>query len=165
MSLVAAIDPGLRACALSVYDDGLLSAAMLIENPERVIRGPRAWRAMTQAVLDAYPLLADWVVVEVPQYDGRTGGGAAPDVFEVVGVASNLLAAFAGLVGAARAVTPGEWSTVPKDVRHARLAEALTPEELALLDGADHNTWDAAALGFWHCARGRIILATETEGL
>jgi hypothetical protein len=153
VSLVSAIDTGLRACALSIYDDGTLVAAMLIPNPERTVRGPRAWDAMRDAVLDAYPLGADTLVVEIMQHDGRTGGGASSDVFELVGVGSRLLAGFAGRVGGAVAVTPSEWSTVPKQIRHARLAEALGPDELELLAGQDHNVWDSAALGYWYCVR------------
>ena len=145
-----ALDTGLRACGFAVVDDGTLVFAELVRSPEAFARGPRAWATMVEAVLEAYPLAADLLVVEMPQYDGRTSvGGVAPDVFEVVGVAGRLLAAFTGRAQVAWSVTPQEWKkNLPKPVHHARLAEELSPEE-ALLVPDDHNVRDAVALALW----------------
>lgn len=156
--LLVAIDPGLRHCALAVFADGAdglprLCWAGLIFNPQDRVRGPLAWEAMARAVLEAFPLRADVFVVELPQFDGRTSGGVVPDVFEVVGVAGKLLAAFAGRVDEALALTPAEWKrNLPKAVTDARVAAALSPEESSFIEdnGAlNHNTIDAIAIGLF----------------
>lgn len=152
MSLICAVDPGLRGAGLAIFDAGTLVLGCYVVNPERVARGPRAWSAMAGALLDQYPLAADHVVVEMPQFDGRTWSSGS-DIFEVVGVVGVVLASFAGRTETAMSVTPGEWAgLVPKTVRHARLMAELSFEEKKMIEGAGaltHNTLDAVALGIF----------------
>ncbi len=164
-------DPGLRWSGFAVMDDGLLVLGCLVRNPEQKIRGPVAWTGMANALLDQYPLGADCLVVEVPQFDGRTlVRGVAPDVMEVVGVAAKTLAAFSGRVGSAMAVTPAEWKgTVPKEIAHRRLLAQLSDEEKAAIEDAGpltHNTLDAVGLVFWAAVQAgerRVKVLTDSE--
>ncbi len=152
MGLLVAIDTGLRRSGFAVFDDGRLVLGTLVRNPELTARGPRAWDAMTEAVLAAYPLAADTLVVEIMQYDSRTARGAAADVFELVGVGSRLLGAFAGRVGSALAVTPNEWKggSVPKEVTRARAMKQLSAEEVAAIEDLDDkDIMDAVCIGLW----------------
>ncbi len=155
MSLIIALDAGLRGCGFAVYDDGSLVLGCYVVNPERVARGPRAWAAMANAVLDQYPLAADLLVIEAQQYDGRmrASPGITADVMEIVGVTEWILAVFAGRVIGAHAVTPAEWKgAIPKAVCHARLMADLLEHEKAAIEDAGaltHNTLDAVALGLW----------------
>lgn len=151
--LLAACDPGLRNCGVSVWADGRLVWAALVRNPEQVVRGQRAWAAMAAAVRDAVPLDLDLFVVEAPQFDARTKDAAA-DVLELTGVVNALLIAFAGSAARFEAPTPSRWKgQVPKTVTTNRTLAALSPEELANVcfaaPGLMHNVWDGVALGRW----------------
>lgn len=156
MSLIVAVDPGLRGSGLAIFDAGELVLGCYVVNPERVARGPRAWTAMAGALLDQYPLCCDHFVVEMPQFDGRTWNSGS-DIFEVVGVVGVVLASFAGRTETAMSVTPGEWAgLVPKTVRHWRMRQQLSPSEIADIEDAGaltHNTYDAVALGLWAAKR------------
>lgn len=55
-------------------------------------------------------------------------------------------------------VLPREWKgQLPKDVCWNRALEVLTPSELSVIKGSDHNMRDAIALGLWKL--GRLKLA------
>lgn len=150
-----AVDAGLRGCGCSVWGDGQLLLACYVLNPERLVRGPKAWQAMASAVREVYPLGLDELLVEGMQYDGRTAGSPA-DVFEVEGVVRKIMEGFSGAGTRVRSVTPREWAgSVPKEVRFERLKRVLSPEELELIEPAPrpslmHNTLDAVALGLWY---------------
>jgi hypothetical protein len=50
-------------------------------------------------------------------------------------------------------ILPRQWSTVPKEVRHARMWQLLSEAELQVLEGVDcakslrHNVYDAVCIG------------------
>lgn len=152
MSIILAVDPGIRVAGLSVWDDGQLQLATLIYNPERVQRGPLAWLAMAQALKAQYPNPIDALVVELQQQDSR--GFYADDMFQVCGVTG----ATVGLFGARRVVGyyPREWSKVPKAIRHSRLYKpgVLTPFEWTRVEecakSLKHNRDDAICIGLFH---------------
>lgn len=151
------VDPGLRGCGVSIWVDGMLVWAGYVLSPcKPPVRGPAAWRAMARAVRDTYPLAADWLVVELQQDDSRVA--VADDLRQLSGV----VGALTGLYDEADVVgyLPGEWSLVPKEIRHARLPKQLTAEELAALEDDNHNTLDAVALGLFEMKqRGRTAEA------
>lgn len=142
---------------MSVWDTGRLLLACYVLNPERLVRGPKAWQAMASAVREVYPLGLDELLVEGMQYDGRMSRGSPADVFEVEGVVRKIMEVFSG--GRVRSVTPKEWAgNTPKEVRFERVQRALTPEEWANIEpparaSLMHNVLDSVALGFWHVKR------------
>lgn len=155
--MILAVDPGLRACGVSLWDydyrNGGLVRASLVRSPEKVLRGPGAWEAMARAVREEYPFDLDALVVEVPQYDARTvGNGATADVFEIFGVAINLVGIFRSV---SVLPTVRQWkSNLPKEVTQARLFSVLSDDECANIETDDHNCLDGAALGLWHVTGG-----------
>lgn len=143
MSLLAAIDPGLRRSGVAVFDSGRLCWAGLILNPERVVRGPRAWAAMAAQIRDTLPEYLDVLVVEQPQEDGRTRQ-AYGDVLQLTGVVTMILSAFMGGAARVECPTPAQWkSSTPKAVMQARLRRDLPDYEW----DPDHNVKDAVMLG------------------
>jgi hypothetical protein len=155
VTLLCAIDAGLRKCGVSVFCEGRLVWAGLIHSSETIGRGPFAWRHMAAAVVETVPNV-DALVVEQMQYDRRTDG-KAHDVFEVSGVVTALLRAFATAPGAPSAIEtprPADWKgQVSKAVTEARVKAALSPEELGNLESWNHNVIDAAAIGLWSVRR------------
>lgn len=159
MPVVVAIDPGIRVCGLSIWDDGQLRLAALVRSPERVSRGPLAWRAMMRAVRDQYPDSFDTLVVELQQQDQRAF--YADDMFQVCGVTGALVGAFDRQCKEVYGYYPGEWSKIPKAIRHSRLYKPgiLTPFEWTRVEDCvkslRHNRDDAICLGLFHLRQMR----------
>jgi hypothetical protein len=154
MTLLCAIDAGLRRCGVSVFCSGRLVRAWRVVSPERVVRGPRAWKAMAAAVLDEVPFVLDALIVEQMQYDGRTEGKAA-DVLEVSGVVNALIVGLGRNAEEIHCPRPNDWKggSVPKAVTQARLKAALSPDECVNVETWDHNVQDAMSIGLWAVRR------------
>jgi hypothetical protein len=153
--LLGAVDPGLRHTALALFDDGDLAWAGLVYNPERSERGPKAWLAMAKALLETYPLGLDRLVLETQQVYGGASAGAS-DLLELSGVIGCVTGLYGNVGADVVGVLPREWTGgVPKDVRHARLLQALSVEELSRVEPCAehlrHNVLDSIALGKWYC--------------
>jgi hypothetical protein len=126
-----------------------LVRAWRVWSPERVVRGPRAWVAVADAVEEAVPLDVDEFIIEGQQYDARTGN-AAKDVIELGGVVQRLIARLAYRGAEAKVLLPREWiGSTPKAVRLARVKATLSAEEFANVESWDEDTVDATALGLW----------------
>lgn len=104
MSTLVSIDPGLRACGVAVFVDGLLVGAHLARNPEKKVRGAPAWDAMSLAVQnelwDHYPIFRGGfghgnepgvLVLEQPQVYGGPRGEDPNDLIELAGVDGAIL--------------------------------------------------------------------------
>lgn len=161
MSILLAIDPGLRGCGAAVFHDGVLFEASYVRSPAKTGNGPKAWRAMAEAVrIFSRGLIIDDLVLEVPQVYVR-GKGDPADLIDLAGVDG----AIVGRVMPARehGYKPREWKgAVPKDVHHARIRKTLSENELRLLENSAppslrHNVLDAIALGKWWLKKQRTV--------
>ncbi len=157
MSILLAIDPGLRGCGAAVFHDGVLFEASYVRSPAKTGNGPKAWRAMAEAVrLFAQGHLIDALVLEVPQVYTR-GKGDPDDLIELAGVDGAILGRLMPVQQ--YGYKPREWKgSVPKDIHHARVRKTLTEAERQILENSApaslrHNVLDAIALGKWWLAQ------------
>ena len=165
MTMVVSIDPGLRACGVAIFWDGVLVRAAYVKNPEKKARGPEAWKAMAQAV---YEWMSDtnkpgWtkrphvLVLEVPQvYRAGQQKGDPDDLIQLAGVDGCVV----GLIGpdVVRAYLPREWKgQVPKEIHNARVMRELTEEEKAAIEPCApsllHNVIDGIGIGLYFLKR------------
>lgn len=158
MTTVVSVDPGLRACGVAVFHDGVLKRAAYVRNPEKKARGPEAWQTMAKAVhdwLDLEPV--DVLVLEVPQvYRAGQQKGDPDDLLQLAGVDGCVV----GLVGAdtVRAYLPREWKgQVPKEIHNARVMKELTEEERLSIEPCApsllHNVIDGIGIGLYFLGR------------
>jgi hypothetical protein len=157
MTVLLAVDPGLRGCGAALFFDGALTFAHYVRNPNREDRGPAAWRDMAEAVrLFAQGRLIDALVLEVPQVYTR-GKGDPGDLVELAGVDGAILGRLMPVQQ--YGYKPREWKgSVPKDIHHARVRKTLTEAERQILENSApaslrHNVLDAIALGKWWLAQ------------
>ena len=151
------IDPGLRGCGVSLFNKKQLIKAVYVKSTEQVKRGPEAWLAMAQAILDSLPgVKVTHLVVEVPQvYNQAYWKGDPADLIELAGVDGAITVA----VGATNnyGFLPREWKgQVPKDIHNKRVEAKLSVEELATIESTAtvrHNVVDAVGLGLWFLGR------------
>lgn len=162
MSCLVSVDPGLRQLGLAVFVDGRLVTAELVKNPEKTARGPKAWRAMAEAVEAVYwnfGLTAeppDTYVVETMQYDSRTRRARVDDLFQLYGVGMYLIPSLVPVevVG----YYPSAWKgSVPGDIFVERIRGRLTPAEVQAIKpcakSLEHNVLDGIGLGLFHLGR------------
>lgn len=147
-----AVDPGLRACGVAIFDDGFLTEAYLVRSEEKTHRGPVAWQAMVRAM----PLAVRPVRVEFPKaYYGAKQQADHADLLELAAVVGALAARYepqgCGIIA------PAEWKgQLSKEECRRRIRERLDDRELLVLDGVkDHNVWDAVGIGLH--ATGRFV--------
>lgn len=138
MNLLA-IDPGVKKHGVAFFDDGELRSCA---------------KAASEQLLEGVLIRYDELVIEVPRAYGLRGG-KGEDKNDLIDLAFE-----AGrIVGLLRPVTlyvttPSNWKAqVPKEIVHNRCRRVLSPFEAHLLEGMDHNVWDAVALGLWHLKR------------
>jgi hypothetical protein len=145
---IIAIDPGVHRCACAGFDDAGRLVETWYETARTFKRGeaPPPSRGPRRV-----PLLQLAIVVEQPQYDGRSRTARAQDLMGLCWHGALLAGEFAGRDGApVVAVTPTEWKgTEPKPRHHARLWEELDEAERRVLGGD---------------ATGKMILAARTKG-
>lgn len=156
-----AVDPGIRACGVSLFDGDELIACALVPNtaPEGA-SAPSRCAEMAIAVR-SWCACVDRVVVEWPQVyrAGRAKAGADPnDLLLLAGVAGALASEYGYAV--VESVLPREWKgTVAKEVMLERILDRLSPSELVLVDGLGlakskrHNVVDAVGIGLWVSGR------------
>ena len=162
MTTLLAIDPGLRGCGVALFEDDCLVRCAYVKNTQREARGPKAWRAMGEAVLKWLDLSqVDLLVLEVPQVYVR-GKGDPADLIELAGVDG----AIAALVDGRKTegYLPKEWKgSVPKDVYQARFEKTLTASEKVMIQQSSapslrHNVTDAVAIGKWWIKKNRSVI-------
>lgn len=159
-----AVDPGIRYCGVSIWNDGILKMAALVKSPEKVLRGPKAWLEMARAVKALYPLGLDTLVVELQQQDTREFH--ADDMFQVCGVTGALIGAYDESCRHVVGFYPG-WSKVPKTIRHSRLYKPgiLSAEEWTKVEKCvkylEHNRDDGICLGLYYLRQIGARYATK----
>lgn len=141
------VDPGLGACGLALFSDGVLvRAGAAVQRGER--RGPEAWR---QLALEVRAWLGDRkvdrVVVELMQDHGRF----SEDLLELNGVAGAVVATL-GLPS--KGVLAAAWNgQVPAEVRRHRTAEWVAESgwwdrvELDTTARFQQDIWSAVGIG------------------
>lgn len=161
--MIVAVDPGLRACGVSVWDPwGVLYGAAYVKGPKEG-RGPSAWASMAAEVreyIDCTPITH--LVVEIPQvYQRAHSKGDPNDLIQLAGVAGAIVGRLSGAPNMLGPL-PAEWKgQVPKEIHHARVRAALTADELTRValpsaKSLAHNVWDAVALGLWYVRAKKI---------
>lgn len=137
MNLLA-IDPGVKKHGVAFFIGGELSMCDRLTVDEMVF----VWTPL------------DELVIELPQAYGLRGG-KGEDKNDLIALAFEA-GRVAGLLRpkALHVTSPSNWKAqVPKEIVHNRCRRVLSPYEQWLLEGRDHNVWDAVALGLWHLKR------------
>jgi hypothetical protein len=144
---VIAIDPGVHRCACAALEDGRLVEAWY-ETARTFKRGADMADPARITLAECHLRGAVAIVVERPQYDGRSRTARAQDLMGLCWHGALLAGEFAGRDGApVVAVTPSEWKgTEPKPQHHARLWRELDAEERRVLGGDATGKMIAAAV-------------------
>lgn len=163
--IVVAVDPGLRACGVAVFLDGVLVRALAVPGGLGV-RGPAAWRDLAErvrvslhGVLHGAP--PGLLVVETMKVYTQ-GPGDPSDLIELAGVAGAVVGALpAGwqVAGVSAATWNGQ---VPSKIRRARTRAWV--EERGALGRVDLDTtarfqqdvWSAIGIGRYVVEGGRL---------
>jgi hypothetical protein len=152
--LLVAIDPGLRGCGVSAWQDGQLLFATYVESDEATDRGAEAFRAMARAVQAVHPLVPDVLLVEEMQADGRTFGNRTVSILLVQAVTGALIGIYSDAPEVV-SVKPSGWKgNKSKDATREDAQVTLSAEELSNVDlprakDLAHNVWDSVALALW----------------
>jgi hypothetical protein len=166
MKQIVAVDPGLNACGLAIFDGdtGRLAHAELVENKEHGDL-PSRWYGAARAVSDALfeddrrDRFSRTLLVEMPRvYPAARQKGDQNDLMNLVGVVASL----ASLIPAEgrRLIYPRSWKgTLDADDMIERIKGRLTAVEhravkLPSAAGLQHNVWDAIGIGLH--ALGRL---------
>lgn len=152
------IDPGLRGCGAALFHEQKLIEARYISNPEKTRRGPVAWRAMADAIMNTWgwmgPVTSD-MYLEVPQVYGGPRAEDPNDLIDLAGVDGAIASRYAS--SNLNFFLPRQWKgQVPKDKMTQRIKEQLFDFELARVKSAgakDHNTYDAIGIGLFVLGR------------
>ena len=155
MKRVVAVDPGLRGCGVSVFDDGVLMRAQYMTNPEKTGDGMEAILAMALMCYHE----AEEVVVEFPHvYAGSKSKGDPHDLL-VLAAIDGAIGAYASRDGAkVRRIFPSEWKgQLDKDACWRRVEGRLTePEKRAIswpCESLRHNVADSVGIGLFAVGR------------
>lgn len=151
---ILAVDPGLHACGAAVFRDGGELIWCGWPRGQKEGSGPLAWARMSRAVVvDTGLYSPSCLVLEVPQVYGRGAQKGDPnDLIQLAGVLGAICAeySYCDMVSYA----PREWKgQVPKPIMQKRIEMKLRPEERRLLDGQNHNVWDAVGIGLKYLGR------------
>lgn len=155
---VLSCDPGLRGSGVGVFEDGKLVRAAYVKSPERIERGPPAWRAMAHAVSGWVGTDSiDTLVLEVPQvYRAGQQKGDPDDILQLAGVDG----AVVGMIwsSSVKWYLPREWKgQVEKSIMVRRIEKLLTPEEVSVIEACPaslrHNIIDGIGLGLFYLKR------------
>lgn len=122
--MIITIDPGVHACAVAFVENGHLQAT--------------AYKSASKFTIGMTLPRVTHVVVERPEYQGlRTQGSRPADLINLAWAGALLAGRIAGATGAHLVeLPPSAWKgSEPKPVHHARLWQALTSEERAVLGG------------------------------
>ncbi len=158
MTIVGALDPGMRACGTAVFVEGTLVAAGLVRNAVVKDRGQVCWRGMAEAVVGWFERWSlDVFVTEYQQtYATRYQVGNQDDIIQLACTTGAICHA----VAAKERVEylPRQWKQqVPKDVMCARIESKLTAAEIATFEPMPktlrHNAVDSVGIGLFYLGR------------
>jgi len=157
MSLLYAIDPGLRHCGLAVFnlEAKVLNFACLVRNFSKE-DGPNAWKGMSKAVITASAAnVGDFAVFEFPRvYQGGKQKGDPADLMELAAVVGSLAARYEKKGVESQRYFPHEWKKqMTKEMTQVRILERLSKDEAKRVEKADHNIFDAVGIGLFHLGR------------
>jgi hypothetical protein len=138
---LVAIDPGVRRCGISLWEEGKLRNAWLTKERDtwsEVAGDVGAWTGKA--------------VIEFPQFYSRRalGKGDPNDLLNLAAVVGAITTHYLYPV----IVRPREWKgQAPKDVTEARVRKELSKVEMARVDlpakSLRHNVFDAIGIGLW----------------
>lgn len=165
MRWMIAVDPGLRACGVAIFDaqrqgEPKLLRAAYVKGPHFGVEGlcmpenlPPMWDGMRTAVnewIGKRPLDTH-LVVEMPRiYPAARQTGNQNDL---VNLAGTVAAVSTLLVETRTLVYPRDWKgTLDPDSMIERIQKRLSPEETARVElpsaaSLHHNVWDAVGIG------------------
>ncbi len=153
--ILVSIDPGVKACGVAVFKDGILISAKYVERKDRCPKALAA--AVWDYVTEELPRdCIDLVIVERPRtYGGRASRGDTNDLLDLSIVVGALLVAIGGEY---RLVYPADWKKqVPKEIMIARIKSKLSESELDNIifcrGSKMHNVWDAIGIGLFQLKR------------
>lgn len=153
---LVAIDPGVKKCAIAVFDDDQLTDAFYVTTSHHdVAEGACEMVDQMLARINDFDVR---VVIERPQiYAGSKAKGNPNDLLDLSFVAGTFNAV---MDRACAAYLPAEWKgQVPKDIHHKRLSEYFAEngsiEEMYAWKSInklkkDHDLRDAVGLGLFH---------------
>jgi hypothetical protein len=159
---LVALDPGLRLCGVALFTDGVLTAAALVRNPVKTVRGPAAWFGMGTAVKEWLAPKTDRVdmfVCELMQVYKHTRNPA--DLIELAGVDGACAVSVNALDFGC--YQPRQWK--PPHLRELRdktkhnewTWSKMTDLEKAAVEpcapSLKHNVMDAIGIGFFYLKR------------
>jgi len=158
---IVAVDPGLNACGVSIFNEsGRLEVAKLVENErEAALDLPTRWEGMALAVGAFVAAMSTrWVsvdrtvIVEMPKvYPAARQKGDQNDLMNLVGVVASIVNL--GMSDRRRIVYPRDWKgTLDPDDMIERIKGRLSSTEhgrvrLPSAATLQHNVWDAIGIG------------------
>ena len=156
MSIILAIDPGIRGVGAALFVNSWLEACAYVANPSTKGNGPLECLTMAKAVNKWCQLMGhlviDELVVEWPQVY-KVSKGDPNDLLALAGVDAALAVEFyQGPYFKMTHYKPREWKgTAPKEVFAKRILSRLTPDELLLIPSGylAHNAIDAVGTGLY----------------
>jgi hypothetical protein len=147
----ASIDPGLRHCGVSVWEDKTLVEATLVLGDAQGTTA-KTWRAMAWAVgkyLLGKGLDQEFskVFIEFPQiYDRARAKGDPNDLLHLAAVVGAVISHWKHC----EYVLPRAWKgQVPKSVTKSRCLARLSEKEKIQIHGITHDVWDAVGIGLY----------------
>ncbi len=172
------IDPGIRVCGASHFQDGELRVSALVRSRCKEGNGAAEAAEMAHSIATWFVEHVgetrglDELAVEWPRmYGGRALRGDANDLIALSGVDTGLAIIFSK----ARIVSyaPPEWNTLKRndkvelDPLVNRIKGRLTEAELGRINlpakSLEHNVWDSVGIGLHHLGRleRRRVFASE----
>lgn len=153
------LDPGLRACGVALWYDGVLVRAGAVRGPATG-RGPAVWSALADGVAAwVGPAPAGVLLVETMKVY-LVGKGDPADLIELSGVAGAVVGRLAGW--SAEGVKAAEWNRqVPSHIQRQRTrawVEAqgwLDRVDLATTVRFQEDVWSAVGIGRWRMSQSR----------
>lgn len=168
MSILLAVDPGIRGCGAALFSDKLLLKAAYVKNPVKKGTGPFAAREMATAVIlwtKTWATLPDEYVCEWPQiYRAEHQKGDQNDLLGLAAVDTALAALLGHLPESkvthfpVRTWKHQQTKQITKlwlfgnEFTEARLSKE---EQSKIADNGAmvHNTYDAIGIGLYHLGR------------
>lgn len=151
---VLAIDPGLRACGVANFVDGVLDEASYLKADRVEGDGPDAWREMV-ATIDHMYVPPDLLVFEQPGAYKSDTARRTLDLQGLIGVCGFMCGKWQ--MEAIR-YRPREWKgTIPDEMINERIKSRLSESELGRVilpaKSYQHNVWNAIGVGLKYLNR------------
>lgn len=135
--MLIAVDPGVHACGVAWFDEGVLLRAEYRTEP------------LAGGVFPIGDMPKTTCICEIPQVYAGDGAKKAAALIDLAVAAGRMTGQLE-----TKYVRPASWKgQVPKDIHHARVRACLTEAERAVLGACDcsksklHNVLDAIGLG------------------